>query len=96
MVGNIECIPLDFIPELCCSPWQPQRGHKLCSHSLFIVLSVLQSGVVADTDGQEERASDRVREGGAGCKFLREGLGAGGGYSLVTGRNLYTNCDSDR
>ena len=49
-----KCVPLDFFPELCCSLRQPQRGHKLCRHSLFIVLSVPQSGMVADTDGQEE------------------------------------------
>ena len=53
-LGNNVCVPLDFIPELCCSPWQPQGGHKLCSHSLFIFLSVLQSSMVADTDGQEK------------------------------------------
>ena len=54
-------IPSDFIPELCCSPRQSQRGHKLGSHTLLIVLPLLQSGVVADTDGQEERASDGIR-----------------------------------
>jgi len=54
-------VPLDFIPELCCSPRQSQRGHKLGSHTLLIVLPLLQSGVVADADGQEERASDGIR-----------------------------------
>ena len=57
----MRCIvPSDFIPELCCSPRQPQRGHKLISHTFLIVLPLLQSGVVTDTDGQEERASDGI------------------------------------
>ena len=73
---------MDFIPELCWSPRQTQRGHKLCSHSLFIVFSVLQSGMVADTDGQEKGASDGVREGGLGCKFLEKDWGQVGDIAL--------------
>ena len=82
---------MDFIPELCCSPRQPQRGHKLCSHSLFIVFSVLQSSMVADTDGQEKRASDGVRREGLGWQFLRRGLGY-----IVKKSNLHADSETGR
>jgi len=75
--GVMRCmLPLDFIPELCCSPRQSQRSHKLGSHTLLKVLPLLQSGVVADTDGQEKRVSDGIRRAWE-CINLSEEKGRG-------------------
>ena len=67
---TIVCIPFNLIPELLSTSWQTQRVPEAPGDQVLIRFSVLESGMVAHTEGEEEGSGEGESERERGTIYV--------------------------